>query len=55
MILHVSVHLANVCLEDKHIAGSQLPCEQRWGVTKVFKDGFVDVLELISYFQEDVL
>lgn len=55
MIFTVSVCSASVCLEDKHIAGSQLPWEQWWDVTKEVKDGVTDVLELVSYCQEDVL
>lgn len=36
------------------MAGSQLPWEQWWAVTEAVQDGFTDVLELVSYFQEDV-
>lgn len=54
IFLHVSVCAANVYLEeDKHTAGSQLPWEQCWDVTKAVKDGVTGVLELVSYFQED--
>lgn len=41
--------------EEKHITGSQLLSAQRRDTTKVSKDRLTDVLELIAYFEEDVL